>query len=253
MGGTIKVTSKVGQGSIFAFDILAQRGYKLEPTKSQPLRRVVGLAPHQPSYRILVVDDRLESRLLLVKLLSSVGFLVQQAKNGQEAIEIWEKWQPHLIWMDMRMPIVNGYEATRHIKSTSHTEKTVIIALTASAFEEDRTTVLQAGCDDFMRKPFREELLWEKMSYHLGVEYLYQDTDSPPEIVSPNLQQQINLLSLEWIRQLQQSAQECSDDSILELVSQLPPEQKVLAQALQDLAHNFLFDSILELTQNYGE
>jgi two-component system sensor histidine kinase/response regulator len=253
MGGTIKVTSQVAQGSIFAFDILAQRGHKLEPTKSQPLRRVVGLAPHQPSYRILVVDDRLESRLLLVKLLSSVGFLVQQAKNGQEAIEIWEKWQPHLIWMDMRMPIINGYEATRHIKSTSHAENTVIIALTASAFEEDRTTVLQAGCDDFMRKPFREELLWEKMSYHLGVEYLYQDTDSPPEMVSPNLQQQINLLSLDWIRQLQQSAQECSDDSILELVSQLPPEQRVLAQALQDLSHNFLFDSILELTQNYGE
>jgi CheY-like chemotaxis protein len=139
---------------------------------------VIGLESGQPQYRILVVDDRLESRVLLVKLLTSVGFEVLEAVNGQEAIELWSSWEPHLIWMDMRMPVMDGYEATKRIKADLKGQATAIVALTASAFEEERSVVLSAGCDDFVRKPFRESVIFEKMAQHLGVRYIYAESAS---------------------------------------------------------------------------
>ncbi len=137
MGGEITVSSVLGQGSLFTFTINANIVTANSIKVDKPSRRVIGLAPGQPQYRILAVDDRLESRILLVKLLSSMGFNVRQASNGQEALDIWERWEPHLIWMDMRMPIIDGYKATQRIKETTKGQATVVIALTASAFEED--------------------------------------------------------------------------------------------------------------------
>ncbi|MFM2315507.1 MAG: hypothetical protein RLZZ04_4785 [Cyanobacteriota bacterium] len=153
MGGEINVSSQVGKGTVFTFDIQAQ----------------------QQEYRILIVDDRLENRQLLLKLLRPIGFQVQEAVNGQEAVEIWQIWQPHLIWMDMRMPVMNGYEAAQQIKAHLQGQATVIIALTASTLEEEKAVVLSAGCDDFVRKPFREEVIFAKMSQYLGVGYLYEN------------------------------------------------------------------------------
>jgi two-component system sensor histidine kinase/response regulator len=180
MGGEIQVKTVLGKGSVFSFDIQVNLADKNLIASPYPTAKVIGLEPDQQTYRILAVDDRLESRLLLVKLLGDIGFDVREASNGQEAIAVWESWQPHLIWMDMRMPVMDGYEATKRIKSTLQGQATVIIALTASAFEEDRHLVLSAGCNDFLRKPFREEVLWEKMAHHLGVRYLYGEMVDPP-------------------------------------------------------------------------
>jgi CheY-like chemotaxis protein len=104
--------------------------------QNQPYnRRVVALAPNQPQYRILVVDDRDYNRQLLVKLLKPVGFEVQEASNGIEALEIWDSYSPHLIWMDMRMPVMDGYEATKRIKGTIKGQATAVIAITASVWQ----------------------------------------------------------------------------------------------------------------------
>ncbi len=259
MGGTIRVSSILGSGSLFAFDIKARVVGAKEVLNTQSLRKVIGLAANQPQYRILVVDDRLESRLLLVKLLSAVGLQVKEAENGQEAIALWENWSPHLIWMDMRMPLMDGYEATRRIKSTLKGQATVIIALTASAFEEDRLVVLSAGCDDFMRKPFREEVLWEKMAQHLGIQYLYEEitqehslnTDLLPSVIA-SVGVQMKLMEPEWRQKIKQAAQECNDDLILELTAQIPDAQVELKNTLSELAHQFLFDKLIELTDIDG-
>ena len=259
MGGNIRVSSVLGQGTMFSFDIQISLADPSEVQTNKQISKVIGLAPDQPEYRILAVDDRLESRMLLVKLLTNLGFSVREAANGQEAIEQWESWSPHLIWMDMRMPVMDGYEATKQIKATIKGQATVIIALTASAFEEERTVVLSAGCDDFMRKPFREEVLLDKMAKHLGVRYVYEeeqllgaqglgssqhskiDREQPLEVY-------LSQMSPEWREQLHQAAVECSDDLILELAEQIPEENAPLAIALKDLAHNFLFDRVIELT-----
>jgi two-component system sensor histidine kinase/response regulator len=117
MGGDITLSSVVGKGSRFAFDVRMALADAIDVQTPQPQGKVVGLAPNQPDYRILVVDDRFESRLVLVTLLTSIGFSVREAENGQEAIALWESWEPHLIFMDMRMPVMNGYEAAKHIKA----------------------------------------------------------------------------------------------------------------------------------------
>ena len=117
------------------------------------------------------------NRKLLVRMLAPLGFEVREAANGQEAIEIWDFWEPHLIWMDMRMPVMDGYEATRRIKATTKGQATVIIALTASALEEDRVVMLSEGCDGYMRKPFREADLFDALDHHLGVRFVYQEME----------------------------------------------------------------------------
>jgi signal transduction histidine kinase/ActR/RegA family two-component response regulator len=176
MGGEISVESEVGCGTVFAFDIraIAARQVDQQELPDQQQYRVVGLEDDQPVYRILVVDDLPDNRYLLKRLLKRVGFEVEEASNGQQAIEVWEQWEPHLIWMDMRMPVMDGYTATRHIKDTPKGYSTKIIALTASAFDDERSHILAAGCDDFLGKPFRDTDIFEHMSKHLGVKYRYK-------------------------------------------------------------------------------
>ena len=186
LGGDLTVVSTVDQGSVFKFEIQVQCAEVADVPVSQPRQRVIGLEPGQPSYRLLIVGDRMENRRLLVKLLESIGFEVREAVNGQEGVEIWDAWEPHLVWMDMRMPVMDGYEATKRIKSTTKGQATVLVALTASVFEEQRTVVLSAGCDDFVRKPFRDKEIFDVLHRHLGVRFLYAGQDQETATPRPD-------------------------------------------------------------------
>ena len=129
MGGDMYVKSEVGQGTVFSFDIRVQVVDADEIIQKLPTRRVIALEPGQPRYRLLIVDDKWDNRQLLIKLLNPFGFDLREAKNGQEAVEIWETWEPHLIWMDMRMPVMDGYEATKRIRAqASPMKRPAIIA-----------------------------------------------------------------------------------------------------------------------------
>lgn len=188
MGGTLTASSMPNQGTIFRFDIQICQTLPVGELTEQS-RKVMGLAPDQPSYRILIVEDDRMSRLLLVRLLKSVGFQIREAVNGQEAIDIWQSWRPHFIWMDMQMPVMDGCEATRQIRKREEEDRVkkkfasepypspIIVVLTANAFEENRTVMLSAGCDDFVSKPFRREHIFAKLAQYLGVVYLYRDFD----------------------------------------------------------------------------
>jgi len=253
MGGEIKVSSTIGRGTTFTFDVRVGLAEVARVETRQPARRAIGLAPGQPPCRILVVEDRAESRQLLVGMLESLGFEVCSAVNGQEAIVLWSTWQPHLIWMDMRMPVMDGYEATKQIKATRQGEDTVIIALTASAFEEERAIILQAGCDDFLRKPFREEVLLAKIAEHLGVRYVYEE-DPPaspqPAAVPVDLTpEDLAVMPAQWVAQLRHAALSADDELILELLEEIPQANAALSCALADLVSNFRFDRLAGLTQ----
>ncbi len=181
MGGEMQVHSQVGQGTCVQFSI--QTTPALAATIAPPCdQRVVGLASGQPAYRILVVEDRAENRELLVRLLTMVGFEVAMAEEGEAAVAQWQTWFPHLIWMDLQMPVMDGYVATRRIRDleaqTPERPRTCIIALTASAFEETRTITLDQGFDDFVSKPFQESFLFSKMAQYLGVHYCYETVES---------------------------------------------------------------------------
>ena len=143
MGGQIRVKSTLNRGSTFSFEIAVQLPQAESLTPESINQRVIGLAPGQPSYRILVVEDLEENRRLLVESLTSVGFEVREAQHGVEALSLWESWLPHLILMDLRMPIVDGYTAIKYIRKFPKSQETVIIALTASVLKKSERKFLR--------------------------------------------------------------------------------------------------------------
>lgn len=260
MGGEITVSSQLGEGSTFTFYIQAETAKETEnkAINQFPKKIIVGLAPNQPTYRILVAEDRPNNRLLLTKMLGSLGFEMMEAEDGQQALNLWEGWQPHLILMDMRMPVMDGYEATKKIKTHLKGQATVIIALTASAFEEDRKVILSTGCDDFVRKPFREEELLTKIGKHLGVKYLYEEEinqENPIQSGDPidnsnhvcNAGRELGKMPIEWIEELYLAASQGSDTLIFNSIEKIPTESSALAHTLTDLALNFQFEQIIQL------
>lgn len=259
MGGDIAVRSILGQGTAFTFDIPVLIVEEIDIKISKPQRQVIGLVPDQPKYRILVVEDRYESRLLLVALIRAIGFEVREAENGQEAIELWWNWEPDLIWMDMRMPIMDGYETTKYIKSHLKGQKTIIIAITASAFEEERSLVFSAGCDDFVRKPFRDEDILEMIAKYLQVRYLYQDnSDSNDPLLSGNniseiteflTSQALAKMPKNWVLELERAATELDEKEIIFLLDEIRSEYPNIVNAIENLVNNFRFDLIVDLIE----
>jgi two-component system sensor histidine kinase/response regulator len=259
MGGDIRVSSVPGVGSKFIFDIYVNLPDSTEIKILKPQGKVISLAPNQPEYRILVVDDRPDNCLVIDRLLSPLGLLVRDASNGVEAIRIWEEWQPHLIWMDMQMPEMNGYEATKRIKTHPLGKNTIIVALTASVFEEERKTILAAGCDDFMRKPFEAKILFAKMEALLGLRYIYEKpfefnsekiTEVNEIVSNQSVASQLYQMPDKWLKNLFDAASECCDDKIILLIKELPIEFDLAAQTLTNLANNFLFDEIINLVKS---
>jgi DNA-binding response OmpR family regulator len=143
--------------------------------------------------------------------------------------------------MDMRMPVMDGYEATRQIKSQLKGQATAIVALTASALEEEREVVLPAGCDDFVRKPFREEVLFEKMAAYLGAQYLYANPiNSDPELAFPVelspalIGEMLATQPQSWLETLEIAATQADGEQVLQLLELVDHAQ--LRQAIDSLA-----------------
>ena len=177
MSGEIMVESEVGQGSLFRVELpmqLAEGG--MVASSEASVAEMVGLQAGQPEWRILVVDDNPANRLLLTSLLTQTGFTVREAVNGQEAIARFQNWQPHFIWMDMRMPVMDGYTATQVIRTLPDGEAVKIVAVTASVLEEQQDEIMASGCDAVVRKPFQEYEIFETMARFLDVEYIYEET-----------------------------------------------------------------------------
>ena len=249
MGGEISVSSQMGKGSEFRFHIEVRSVDEIDIKTEGPGRRVVGLAPNQPAYRILVVEDQVESRMLMVNLLRSLSLDVQEAENGQEGIAVWQSWRPHLIWMDMHMPVMDGYEATRKIKETELGKETVVVAVTASAFEEDRQRIMEMGCDGFVRKPFREAEVFEMMTQHLGVAFVYEEEEVQDDVSSGALTpESLSTLSSEWVGQLHKAATQADMEVISELIDEITGDHSDVAKGLQELVDDFRFDKIMALT-----
>lgn len=250
LGGRISVRSEVGHGTLFVFNIAFEPATDAA-LSGLPTRRVVGIqAPQGKVWRVLVADDKWENRRLMVEWMKIVGFEVREAANGKEAVEVWQQWEPHLIWMDMRMPIIDGYEATRIIKSSTRGHATVIIALTASAFEHERAIVLSAGCDDFVRKPARESLIFEKMEQHLGITFRYAETQALSTLHQPTpstMTDVLMVLSEEQRIALRHAADEIDVEAAKAVIGQIETVNPQLAKSLLEMVVHFRFDHLQSL------
>ncbi|MCP4717501.1 MAG: response regulator, partial [Deltaproteobacteria bacterium] len=256
MGGQIHVESEVGRGSTFTFSLAVEAAASTFQPPSDIQQRVIGLAPNQPCYRILVVDDKADNRRLLVQLLKPLGFELREAENGQAALKIWAAWQPHLIWLDMKMPLIDGYETARRIRNDelemiNSPLHTLIIAVTAVSFEEERWAALAAGCDDFVRKPFQEAEIFDMLRRHLGLLFVYETENRPPAGVRQPPQAltpaALATLPQELFTALQSAAEKASLTETKALINDLRMYDKALADALAQLLREYRFDILQEL------
>lgn len=250
MGGRIAVESELGKGSRFIFNIRCQSAATEGMETELAGRRVVAIAPGQPHFRILVVEDKFETRLFVVKMLEAVGFTVEEAENGYEAVTRFEAGLPDLVLMDMRMPIMDGYEAIRRIKATAHGKATPVIAVTASAFEEERSNIFEAGADGFLGKPLQIDELFETIQEHLGVVYVYSDVTTPASLAMIDvaaLEGMIANLPDELANKLADAASVLDMESLIALMPEVASHNAFLAEQLTNLTREYHIAKLTEL------
>ena len=263
LGGEITVRSQVGRGTTFKLDIGVQPAERSDTPAQEVRRQVMGLASGQPGYRLLIVDDNLESRLLLRRLLEPVGFRVLEAASGQEAIDLYRKDQPHLIWMDIRMPGMDGYEAARRIREAERERRkedgqeihTPIIALTAGVMENTGSPSLSEVFDDWVYKPFRETEVFDKIEKHLGVQFVSQpsvssavkaDNSRDKAALSPA---DLSVLPADWLKEFFQTMEKGRSAQLLNLIDQIRPEHADLARALAEMVRIHQYEKLIPLTR----
>ena len=256
MKGDLQVHSKLGVKTVFEFDIIVEPPDK-EILEKQTTKKIIGLASDRPNYRIAIVDDCDDNRQVVRQVLDPIGFEVREAVNGKEAVAIWQDWQPHLIFMDIQMPVMNGYEATKQIKLQSRSQNTIIIALTANTLENERTTIFDC-CDDFIAKPFQITDLLTKIEKHLKVRYLYQELEYS-ELGYNSLQiepeaaqltpENLEMMTSDWLNKIQQAAQMADYEILQQLIEEIEPEYEEIASGLNNWLQEFRIDKISELAE----
>ena len=247
MGGAIEARSTEGKGTCFRFEIPLQAGMKAEE-EAETHAEVVGLEAGQEIWRILVVDDNDDNRTLLTGLLEPLGFALREACNGAEAVELFQTWSPHFIWLDMRMPVMDGYQAARRIRALSGAVQ--IVAVTATALHEQEADILAAGCDDIVRKPFTAADIFTMLEKRLGVRYRY--AQAAEETPSPAL-----TLHVEDLARLPQDLLQPLLSAVLELdqkkldaaVEQIRLAEPAIADAIQALAKKYAHEQLMELCE----
>jgi PAS domain S-box-containing protein len=248
MGGDIQVESTPGLGSTFRFSIPVEsiQGDEISARTVSP--RVLGLAPGQPACRVLVVDDNPTNRDILIRMLSRVGFELQEAADGQECLETYATWHPHVILMDIRMPVMDGVEATKRIKASEGGVRTVVIAVSASALEEQRVSVLEYGADAFIRKPFKENEILTEIHRLTGVRYRTenQDIKIDTEPVPFDTTDMMNL-PIELIDGMRRSITAGLHDELMSMIDRVEQENQRAAHMFRQLADEYRYEELLRL------
>lgn len=251
MGGTISVISDANKGSLFRIELPVRKVSKTAIMAMKPQQlQVIGLAPGQILYRLLIVDDNVDGRLLLKKILQPLGFQLQEASNGLEALEIFQHWQPHLIWMDVRMPVMDGKEATRRIKALPTGKDTVVVALTASVFEDQREELFKTGVDAFISKPYRIDEIFNCLHQYLNVEFVYQQPVVLPTCLPKQLQPELFKNLPDTLQtQLQEAAIQLDMEQTANVIAQINAIEPQIASCLEEYLEQLDFRAILDLCE----
>ncbi|HZX31076.1 MAG TPA: ATP-binding protein [Rhodocyclaceae bacterium] len=247
MGGDILLESTPGKGSLFRISLPLTAVGEEDIPKADEVQQgnIVGLAPGQPEYRILIVEDQLENQLLLSRLMESVGFRVKIADNGIQGIQTFQQWHPHLIWMDRKMPVMDGLEATKRIRALPGGKEVKIIAVTASAFLEQRAEMLAAGMDDFVRKPYRFDEIYDCLAKHLGVRYM-REAPPLPEPTVPLTPTMFAPLPDGLRQSLKAALESLETDQVAAAIRQVGQYDGDLEKALTQYARRFDYPAILK-------
>lgn len=255
LGGDIEVKSEEGYGSVFSMRIRCEPETDDIIPLEQKKRTIIKINPVSKVYRILVVDDKTDNRRLLIELLESAGFTVIESENGLDAVNIFKRDCPDMILMDLNMPVMNGYDAIRAIREHENGGGVPIIAVTASAFEEDRITVLDSGATDYLRKPFRQNDFFALIAKYLELEYFYEDISGEPDVKKTGLSMktlgnEINLISDNLRSSIYKAAVNLDQELIIELINLVPQLSPEVMQEIRNIVKNYQFEILIEL---FGE
>jgi len=248
MNGHISLESTPGKGSLFRVDLPLKQTDQAEISMLHRMkaREVHGLAPGQAAFRVLIVEDQLENQLLLANLMEAIGFPFKVANDGKQGVKIFQSWKPHLIWMDRQMPVMDGLEAAKIIRSLPGGKEVKIVAVTASAFMEQRTEILAAGMDDFVRKPYHENDIYECLSRQLGVQYVYSDVSlsaTGTVLLTPEM---FSALPKNLCQDLENAVKSLESERISLIIEQITKFDRKLANVLTQLNDNFDYPAILK-------
>jgi CheY-like chemotaxis protein len=249
MGGAIRLESTPGKGSTFRVEVPVARAEEFEAvTPLAGSGRIIGLEPRQAECRVLIVEDEKENSALLDRLLDNAGFAVRLAADGTQGVELFREWRPHFIWMDLRMPAMDGFEAVRRIRALEGGLEVKIAAVTASVFEGQRNEVLAAGFDDFIRKPYRPEAIFDCMARQLGVRYC-RDA-SPPATTGDSHAADLSALPEELRKDLASAVISLDRALIAGVIGRVAELDAALGVALVDLADRFAYTAILSALES---
>ena len=268
MGGELHVRSVLGEGSRFwtTLSLIEVPGMaQSEPVKAPA---VIGyqkmdnnlcysdrLPVSDSPFKILVIDDKLENRMVLVNLLTPLGFEVKEAANGQEGLDQVRECEPDLIVLDLMMPVMNGFEFVDQLRQIPAYQKIVVIAASASVFSYHRDDSLKAGCQDFIPKPISAEVLLEALQHYLGLKWI---SEQPVPIAASDCEIDFSAskknFSAEQAAILFDLAMMGDVNGILEQVEklkQISHQLVPLANQIAQLAKDFEDEQICELLQPY--
>jgi signal transduction histidine kinase/CheY-like chemotaxis protein len=246
MGGRLEVESQRARGARFYFQIEATTVSVASTLPRVPTgQQIRGLAAGEPSYRILIVEDHLEARRLMRRLLEPLGVPLLDVANGREAVAACRDFLPDLIFMDIRMPVMDGLEAARAIRSTEHGKKTKIVALTAHALEEEKQQILAAGFDGFISKPYMEHDVWGALTNHLGARLSFSsDAELPAQ--SPALETDaLTRLPRALFEELLTTAERLNEPATLEVIDRISAIDSGLAAGLRDMIAALRYGELL--------
>lgn len=251
MGGKIYLKSQLGRGTIVQFHIPVTIPQPEEIQRTLKNKKIVSIANDEPNYRILIVDDQIESRELLINFLQPMGFNIKEAVNQENALDLAQNWHPHIIFIDTKMLLSNKKTNLMNIKYFQSLDKIIIIGIASGKLENDQVDELQLYCDDCLYKPFAIELILEKINDYLEVRYRYEYEDI--EIISTgkiikNLQSSaLKIMSQRWLRQVYWAASSGNSHILQELIKQIPDNNSSVIVSMTELVNNFNYRKIIQL------
>ncbi len=248
MNGHISLESTLGKGSLFRVDLPLKQAGEAEISNLFGLKQgeVLGVAPGQAEYRILIVEDQLENQLLLANLMEAIGFQYKVADNGKQGVELFQSWKPHLIWMDRQMPVLDGLETTKKIRGLPGGKDVKIVAVTASAFMEQRAEILDAGMDELIRKPYRAYEIYQCLTRQLGVQFVYSEPSASALETAVLVPEMLSVLPKHLCQDLENAVKSLESERIALIIQQIAQYDQKLANVLTRLNENYEYPAILK-------